>query len=293
VTGTSSGIGRNLVEVLLAAGHRVAATTRNASSLAPLVAAHSDKKFLVVELDLSSNDQVKAAFQKIKSHFGRCDVVVNNAGYGLYGEVEATTDEQAKDQFEVNFWGPARICREAVRFFREDNPAKAGGRILNISSAGGFNGTPTLAFYSASKFALEGFSESLSRELPSEWNIKVTIIEPGGVRTAWNKGNMIKLPVHPAYTGPEAPSTMFRPLIDNVQLASDPVNIAKALVAISNAEDPPLRLALGSDSLHILRSKCETVLKDAKEWEVLTMSALADDYDPNYIAKLGPATRTK
>ena len=105
-------MGRSLVEILLAEGHRVAATTRKASSLASLASAHSSEKLLVVELDISSNDQVKAAFQKIKTHFGRCDVVVNNAGYGLNGEVEATTDEQVKDQFEVNFWGPVRICRE-------------------------------------------------------------------------------------------------------------------------------------------------------------------------------------
>jgi NAD(P)-dependent dehydrogenase (short-subunit alcohol dehydrogenase family) len=112
VTGTSSGLGRSLVEVLLAAGDRVAATTRKASSLASLAAAHSRENLLVLELDLSSNGQVRAVFQKIKVHFGRCDVVVNNAGYGLNGEVEGTTDEEAKDQFEVNFWGPVRICRE-------------------------------------------------------------------------------------------------------------------------------------------------------------------------------------
>jgi NAD(P)-dependent dehydrogenase (short-subunit alcohol dehydrogenase family) len=110
-------MGRSLVEVLLAAGNRVAATTRNASNLASLVSAHSSQKLLVIELDISLNDQVKAAFQNIKTHFGRCDVVVNNAGYGLNGEVEAITDEQAKDQFEVNFWGPVRICREVCGTF--------------------------------------------------------------------------------------------------------------------------------------------------------------------------------
>ncbi|KIM84972.1 hypothetical protein PILCRDRAFT_817812 [Piloderma croceum F 1598] len=290
VTGTSSGMGRSLVELLLAAGNRVAATTRNASNLASLVSAHSSQKLLVIELDISLNDQVKAAFQNIKTHFGRCDVVVNNAGYGLNGEVEAITDEQAKDQFEVNFWGPVRICREAVRFFREDNPAHAGGRILNISSAGGFSGNPTMAFYSASKFALEGFSESLSKELPTEWNIKVTIIEPGGVRTEWNKGNMIKVPTHPAYTGADAPSTTFRPLI-NVEYTGDPIKVAKALITIAKADDPPMRLLLGADTLHMIRFKCQTLLKDANDWEALSVSVLADDSDPEFLSKLGPATR--
>lgn len=112
VTGTSSGLGRHLVEQILASGERVVATTRKAGGLARLAATHSSEKFLVVELDISSNDQVKAAFQKIKAHFGRLDVVVNNAGYGLRGEVEAISDEAAKEQMEVNFWGPVRISRE-------------------------------------------------------------------------------------------------------------------------------------------------------------------------------------
>lgn len=112
VTGTSSGLGRNLVEQVLATGERVVATTRRASSLDSLVAAHSPDVLLVVELDISSNDQIKTTFQMIKTHFGRVDVIVNNAGYGLKGEVEAIDDEQARDQMEINFWAPVRICRE-------------------------------------------------------------------------------------------------------------------------------------------------------------------------------------
>lgn len=285
-------MGRSLVEILLAAGDRVAATTRKSSSLASLAAVHSPEKLLVIELDLSSNDQVQAAFQKIKAQFGRCDVVVNNAGYGLNGEIEGTTDEQAKDQFEVNFWGPVRICREAVRFFREDNPPNAGGRILNVSSIGGMSGNPTLAFYAASKFALEGFSESLSKELPTEWNIRVTIIEPGGVRTEWSKGNMFTVPTHPAYVGTQTPSTLFRRLI-NTEHTGDPVKCARAMIAISKADDPPIRLPLGPDALHIMRFKCASMLKDGDDWEALSLSVLADDADPNYIAKMGPATRSK
>lgn len=117
VTGTSSGLGRTLVEEVLAAGERVAATTRNASALASLASAHSPEQLLVVQLDISSIDQIKATFQQIKSHFGRLDVVVNNAGYGLCGEVEATSDEQARYQMEVNFWGPVRMSREVCSSF--------------------------------------------------------------------------------------------------------------------------------------------------------------------------------
>ena len=112
MTGTSSGLGRNLVEEVLATGERVVATTRRASGLASLVAAHSPETLMVLELDILSNDEIKAAFQQIKKQFGRVDIVVNNAGYGLKGEVEAISDELAMKQMEVNFWGPVRISRE-------------------------------------------------------------------------------------------------------------------------------------------------------------------------------------
>lgn len=108
-------MGRSLVEEILAAGDRVVATTRSATALTPLTSIHTPDRLLVVELNISSNEQIKATFQKIKSHFGRLDVVVNNAGYGLSGEVEAISDEQAMEQMEVNFWGPVKISRE-VRF---------------------------------------------------------------------------------------------------------------------------------------------------------------------------------
>lgn len=247
MTGTSSGLGRNLVEEVLATGERVVATTRQASGLASLAAAHSTEKLMVLELDILSNDEIKAAFQKIKKQFGRVDVVVNNAGYALKGEVEAVSDDLALKQMEVNFWGPARISREAVRFFREENPSKVGGHILNISSAGGFNANPAMAYYNASKFALEGFSEALSKEIPSDWNTRVTIIEPGGFRTDWNKGNMNTIPPHPAYAGADTPSSKYRP-VHNLVFIGDPVKAAKAMIEISKAKDPPMRLQLGPDA---------------------------------------------
>jgi len=292
VTGTSSGLGRHLVEQVLAAGERVVATTRRASNLAQLIAAHSPESLLVLELDILSNDQIKAAFQQIKKQFGRLDVVVNNAGYALKGEVEAVSDELAMAQMNVNFWGPVRISREAVRFFREENLENIGGHILNISSSGGFNANPAMAYYNASKFALEGFSEALSKEIPSEWNIKVTIIEPGGFRTDWNQGNMTTIPQHPAYAGPDTPSSKYRPL-HNLTFIGDPVKAAKAMIQISKSNDPPMRLQLGTDALHVVRFKCATILKDAEEWEALSQSTVADDADPEFLAKLGPVTIRK
>lgn len=112
VTGTSTGLGRTLVEGALAAGERVVATTRKASGLASLTAIHSLDKLLVVELDITSTEEIELAFQKVKEHFGRVDIVVNNAGYAISGEVEAISDEQASQQMDINFWGPVRITRE-------------------------------------------------------------------------------------------------------------------------------------------------------------------------------------
>lgn len=112
VTGTSSGLGKSLVEAVLAEGERVVATTRNASSLDSLKASHSPETLLVVELNVSSPPEIKSAFETVKSQFGRIDVVVNNAGYGLKGEVESVSDDDAARQMDINFWGPARICRE-------------------------------------------------------------------------------------------------------------------------------------------------------------------------------------
>lgn len=118
VTGTSSGLGRSLVENILASGERVVATTRNASSLDSLKAHHSPEVLLVLKLDISSNDEIKDAFQQVKIHFGRLDIVVNNAGYGLKGEIESISDEEAMQQMEVNFWAPVKISREVSLVFR-------------------------------------------------------------------------------------------------------------------------------------------------------------------------------
>lgn len=169
VTGTSAGIGQASVKEVIADGDRVAAITRKASGVSVLAEAYPSDKLFVVEYDVGNPaHSVEPLFKKVHEHFGRIDVVVNNAGYGLNSVVEGTSDEDARNQFEVNFWGAARISREvrtcrsslrigvpdqryqAVKYFREHNtPA---GRILNISSAGGFSGNPTLAYYSASKF---------------------------------------------------------------------------------------------------------------------------------------------
>ena len=155
VTGASSGIGLSTAQAVLASGERVVATTRKASSsnpLASLLAQYSSSKLLIIEYDpADASFPVPTLIERTAAHFGRLDVVVNNAGYAVNGVVEGVSDDEARKQLEVNFWAPVRISRAAVQYMREHNGSR-GGRILNVSSTGGFISNPTLAFYAASKF---------------------------------------------------------------------------------------------------------------------------------------------
>jgi NAD(P)-dependent dehydrogenase (short-subunit alcohol dehydrogenase family) len=284
ITGTSAGIGQASVKEVIAAGERVAAITRKVSSVSELAAAYPSDKLFVVEYDVGNPaHSAEALFEKVHKHFGRIDVVVNNAGYGLNSVVEGTSDEDARYQFEVNFWGAVRISREAVKYFRENKtPA---GRILNISSVGGFTGNPTLAFYCASKFALEGFSEALHKELPLEWNIKVITIQPGGVRTDWAKGNMVDRPLPPGYDAPDSHANKMRDIYKS-PATGDATKLSRALITISREANPPLRLPLGADAQWVIQNKLNEIKKDVEQWDKLTLSSVADDADPLFFKKM-------
>ncbi|KAI8989924.1 NAD(P)-binding protein [Trametes punicea] len=287
ITGASSGMGHATVKEVLAAGERVAATTRSASSLSSLTADHGPSELLVIEHDVADvNKPADDLIARVQAHFGRLDVVVNNAGYGLNGVVEGTSDEDARAQLEVNFWAPARISRAAVKYFREHNSPEQGGRILNISSVGGFMSNPTFAFYSASKFALEGFSEGLQKELDPTWNIKVITIQPGGVRTLWATSNMTMLPLPPAYADPEGIPTKFRQLVRGQTPIGDPQKVGRALLTISKVKNPPIRLPLGLDAVFVVQAKLNEIQKELDEWKELETSTTADDADPGFIAHL-------
>ncbi|KAI0355526.1 NAD(P)-binding protein [Trametes cingulata] len=280
VTGASAGIGFATVKEVLAAGERVAATTRKASSLASLASSYPTAKLLVIEHDVS--DSTKPASElvsRVAAHFGRLDVVVNNAGYGLNGVVESISDEEAHRQFDVNFWAAVRLTREAVRHFREHNAPEQGGRILNISSIGGFVAQPTLAFYCATKFALDGFTEGLQKELDPKWNIKVISIRPGGVRTLWAGENMATVPLPPAYADPQGPAASFIQIMKGPTPLGDPYKVASALITVSKVPNPPLYLFLGPDALVVAEGKLHELGNEMKEWKELSLSTVADDAD--------------
>lgn len=145
-------MGSALLNAVLAKGERAIATLRKPTVLAALQAKYPASQLLVVSLDVTVPSQITAAFEAAKKHFGRIDVVVNNAGYAVLGEIEATPDEDARKEFEVQFWGPVNITKEAIKFFREVNEPGRGGRVFNVSTAGGYSSNQALAFYSSSKF---------------------------------------------------------------------------------------------------------------------------------------------
>jgi len=298
ITGTSSGIGKALLHELLKTGKSVIATTRKPEVLQAELNETYDvetlKHALVVGLDVSKVEEVKAVFAKAIDKFGRIDVVVNNAGYAVLGEVEVCPLEDARDQFEVMFWGPAHICKEAIRIFREVNPPGDGGHIFNVSSAGGYSAQPTISYYASAKFALEGFTESLRKEMSPHWNIQATIIEPGGFNTEWR--NMATIPLHPAYDTDNSPAKQHRTMHgtdSGIPFIGSPEKAAKAFITLAKMrQDLPLRVQFGSDSLALVRHTAMKTISDGEKLESVSHSTNVDgidstEYTKNLLAALG------
>jgi NAD(P)-dependent dehydrogenase (short-subunit alcohol dehydrogenase family) len=178
VTGTSSGFGQNLVQEILDNGDKVVATARDPTRLT--FANATPANYLPLQLDVTDLASINSAFDKAVSTFGRIDVVVNNAGFGLCGPFEELEDSQIRQQMEVNFFGLIDVTRKAMQVLRQQKPS--GGLIQQISSMAGQKGMPTFSIYCASKWAVEGFTEAIAQEVKPEWGIKFTCIEPGGFR---------------------------------------------------------------------------------------------------------------
>ncbi|KAF5322278.1 hypothetical protein D9619_001900 [Psilocybe cf. subviscida] len=199
VTGASSGFGKSVVEYALAHGDKVSATARRPSALDDLTAKYPASQLIVLPLEVTDPSAIATVFANTVDAFGRIDIVYNNAGYGVFSEVEATPDDVARGQFEVNFWGAVNVSREAVRVFRDVNKP-TGGRLLQASSNASLIVHPLMAYYSASKWALEGFSEALSKELDPSWNIKIILLQIGSFATnAAPLALQSEIPIHSAY----------------------------------------------------------------------------------------------
>ncbi|KAI0835730.1 NAD(P)-binding protein [Hypoxylon sp. FL0890] len=289
ITGSSSGIGLSLAQLI--ASHptqRLVATARNSSKLSGLLP--QSERVHTVDLDVTSEDSIDAAVNAALSKFGRIDVLVNNAGYALQGDTESALQPEghakARKVVETNFWGTARLSLHAIRIFRDENPktGQQGGVVLNVTSLGGFAGFPGTAFYHAGKFAVEGFTESISKEVRPEWNIHFCLIEPGGTSTRFTSANSMDwLSPHPAYAAPDSPARIIEGYITNpdVQKTWTPAERVAAamyrLVARSKDKPLPLRLPLTEGAWQVLKGDIAAVDKELDDIKELSISVEVDD----------------
>ncbi|KAJ6579889.1 NAD(P)-binding protein [Mycena sp. CBHHK59/15] len=268
ITGASSGFGRAITELVLQVeeGDIAVATLRNPSDLDDLPP--NPDRLLVVKCDVTKPADILSAFACAVERFGRVDIVFNNAGCSIVGEIEATPEEAARALFDVNFWGAAAVSKEAIRMFRDVNPPEVGGRLLSISSGLGFGGRPILGIYSASKHALEGFTEALRLEMNPAWNIKISIIAPGAFKTRAHTTGSIIFPAPEVYSGDGLPSKAVREWFkDGSGIHGDPILAAKAILKFSKLDSPPVRWAMGRDSIGGARAKIEHVTEETKDFE--------------------------
>ncbi|OTA61604.1 short-chain dehydrogenase/reductase-like protein SDR [Hypoxylon sp. EC38] len=289
ITGSSSGIGLSLAQLIAShPTHRLVATARNSSKLAEILT--PSERIHAVDLDVTSEASIDAAVNAAIAKFGRIDVLVNNAGYALQGDTESAlrpdVQAQARKVVETNFWGAARLSLQAIRIFRDENPksGQQGGVVLNVTSLGGFAGFPGTAFYHAGKFALEGFTESISKEVRPEWNIHFCLIEPGGTSTRFaSAGSMDWLPPHPAYAAADSPARIIEGYITNpdIQKTWTPAEkVAAAIyqvVARSKDKSLPIRLPLTEGAWQVIKSEIAAVNKELEEFKELSVSVEIND----------------
>ncbi|CAL1712857.1 unnamed protein product [Somion occarium] len=257
-----------MTKYALSKGDIAVATLRKPEVLDDLKAQYPAEQLLVVKLDVTKPEEVANAFTKTKEVFGRLDIVFNNAAFFVVGEVESTPEDVARSLFETNFWGASYVTREAIGFFRDVNKPGVGGRLLQISSQGGFFSFPGVAYYGATKYALEGLSQGLAGELDPEWNIKITIVEPGEFDTKVFTSNLVQPPIHPAYaTKPHLPSNLFRQqYIAAPSKRQDPNKAVIKLYELASLENPPLRLPIGKDAIGFVKDQLEQVARDRESF---------------------------
>ncbi len=267
ITGCSTGFGRELASILIARGYRVAATACDPAKLSDLVAGH-EANALALQLDVDKPAEIAAVVEATQQKFGRIDVLVNNAGYGYLAAVEEGEDANIRAMFETNFFGLAALTRAVLPLMR----AEKSGAVVNISSVGGFIGNPGSAYYAATKFAVEGLSEALSKEV-GPLGIKVLIVEPGPFRTDWG-GRSLKTPKRPieAYA---ATAIARRNQIQTYsgQQPGDPARGAEAIIATVERSDPPLRLPLGNVAYDVIGAEIEALRKAHASVEAVARGA--------------------
>ncbi len=265
ITGASKGFGREWSIAALERGDSVAATARDASTLDDLVAQYGER-VLPLKLDVTDRagdfDAVKSAHEK----FGRLDVVVNNAGYGHFGLVEDLTEAEARAQMETNLFGALWVTQAALPILR----AQRRGHIIQVSSIGGISAFPNIGAYNASKWALEGISQALAAEV-ADFGIKVTIIEPGAFATDWGSASAVHSEPVPGYEEFRAKAAEARKA--RMTTPGRPESTRAAILAVVDADEPPLRIFFGSGALAIAVNDYESRLATWREWEAVSIAA--------------------
>ena len=266
ITGASKGLGLTLAKRLLKAGHMVAATSRDTALLMEAVNFEGGA-FLPLQVDLGNDSSVAAAVQQTHLTFGRIDVVVNNAGYGIGGSIEEVSDKETRDSFEVNVFGTINVIRHVLPIMRE----QASGNIINISSIAGIAPTMGWSVYGATKHAVIGLSEALAEDVKA-FGIKVTVIAPGAFRTNFNNPDSLVLSEKKidAYAGIRASHERFASMSGNQ--AGDPEKAAGVMISLTELPEPPLYLLLGSDAFSRAFTKLDLLASSYKQWETLTKS---------------------
>ncbi|MEH3155982.1 MAG: SDR family oxidoreductase [Gordonia paraffinivorans] len=265
ITGTSRGFGREWAIAALDRGDKVAATARDTSSLDDLVERYGDA-ILPIELDVTDREADVAAVARAHEHFGRLDVVVNNAGYGQFGFVEEVSEAEARAQIETNVFGALWVTQAALPYLREQRS----GHIVQVSSIGGISAFPNVGLYHASKWALEGFSQSLAQEVES-FGIHVTLVEPGGFSTDWGGSSAKRATPIEAYAAIHEAADKARAQRSSKQ--GDPTASGRAILKVVDAETPPLRVFFGEAPLGIAKADYEKRLATWEEWQPVAVEA--------------------
>ncbi|MDK1388878.1 oxidoreductase [Sinorhizobium sp. 8-89] len=267
ITGCSTGFGRALAQHVIALGHNVVVTARDAAQVADLSAIAPDRT-LALALDVTKTDDIAEATRAAEQRFGHIDVLVNNAGVGYFGAFEESDMDAVRAMFEVNVWGLANMTRAVLPGMRR----RRSGTIVNISSIGGLRSVPALSFYAASKFAVEALSEGLSKEV-EPLGIKILIVEPGPFRTDWAGRSAGEATVSINDYEDTAGAVWRRIRGYSGKQPGDPERAARAIVMAVNAAEPPLRLLLGREALAGARAKLDALRKDFDAWAEVTEGA--------------------
>ncbi len=265
ITGSSRGLGRALAQAVLDKGHKLVATARNPARLADLAERYGDQ-VRTVALDVTDEQAADSAIKAAFEAFGRLDVLVNNAGYGNVGPIEDTSLADFRAQIETNLFGVINVTKATIPVMREQRS----GHILQLSSVGGRVGALGRAPYSAAKWGVEGFSEVLAKEV-GPLGIKVTIIEPGGFRTDFAGSSTTIREGRPEYDSTIGTVARFQRDYNGVQ-PGDPVRAAAVIIHVASLDEPPLRLLLGSDAVHIVEQADLARIEADKKWRDLSVS---------------------